>query len=351
MVPVPSAEQGNVSVVVRVRPQASWEQESNRPSVVHVVNDCLLVFDPEEPSPPGILAGLQGYDSAPRRKGKDLKFVFDRVFGESATQAEVFENTTKEVLDGVLNGYNCSAFLKSVRVLPQTAEQLLDMLARGNQNRTQHPTDINATSSRSHAIFQIYVKQRGSAVGVTRDLRVAKMSLIDLAGSERASVANTKGERLREGANINRSLLALINVINALADAKSKKPHIPYRDSKLTRLLKDSIGGNCRTIMIAAVSPSVLSYEDTYNTLRYANRAKEIKLLVADLQGRLRAYEEKGSPRNPPGLAPPGPEQAELLRVKEAGLAPEGDQQAEAESERLKLGCGTSCLGERSPKQ
>uniref|UniRef100_G1MPV2 Kinesin-like protein n=1 Tax=Meleagris gallopavo TaxID=9103 RepID=G1MPV2_MELGA len=200
---------------------------------------------------------------------------------------------------------------------PKSAEQLLEMLANGNKNRTQHPTDANATSSRSHAVFQIYVKQQDRVVGLAQDLQVAKMSLIDLAGSERASVTNTRGERLREGANINRSLLALINVINALADAKSKKTHIPYRDSKLTRLLKDSIGGNCRTIMIAAVSPSSLAYEDTYNTLKYANRAKEIKLSlksnvlsldchiskyaticeqlkteVADLRAKLRAYED-----------------------------------------------------------
>ncbi|XP_078511286.1 kinesin-like protein KIF18B isoform X2 [Lissotriton helveticus] len=161
---------------------------------------------------------------------------------------------------------------------PESAEQLLQMLANGNKNRTQHPTDANATSSRSHAVFQIYVKQQDRAAGINRDLRVAKMSLIDLAGSERASSTNAKGDRQREGANINRSLLALINVINALADAKTKKPHIPYRDSKLTRLLKDSIGGNCRTVMIAAISPSHLSYDDTYNTLKYANRAKEIKL-------------------------------------------------------------------------
>nr|DBA17405.1 TPA: hypothetical protein GDO54_002857 [Pyxicephalus adspersus] len=106
------------------------------------------------------------------------------------------------------------------------------------------------------------------------------MSLIDLAGSERASATNAKGERLREGTNINRSLLALGNVINALADPKTKKQHIPYRNSKLTRLLKDSLGGNCRTIMIAAVSPSSLSYDDTYNTLKYANRAKDIKSSV-----------------------------------------------------------------------
>lgn len=107
------------------------------------------------------------------------------------------------------------------------------------------------------------------------------MSLIDLAGSERASSTHAKGERLREGANINRSLLALINVLNALADAKGRKSHVPYRDSKLTRLLKDSIGGNCRTVMIAAVSPSSLTYEDTYNTLKYADRAKEIRLTVS----------------------------------------------------------------------
>ncbi|XP_077603890.1 kinesin-like protein KIF18B isoform X1 [Crocuta crocuta] len=161
---------------------------------------------------------------------------------------------------------------------PTSAEQLLDMLTRGNRNRTQHPTDANATSSRSHAIFQIFVKQQDRVPGLTQALQVAKMSLIDLAGSERASSTHAKGERLREGANINRSLLALINVLNALADAKGRKSHVPYRDSKLTRLLKDSIGGNCRTVMIATVSPSSLAYEDTYNTLKYADRAKEIKL-------------------------------------------------------------------------
>lgn len=134
----------------------------------------------------------------------------------------------------------------------------MELLTRGNHNRTQHPTDANATSSRSHAIFQvrqvegwspklgllmpstphacclpsspsppkIFVKQQDRVPGLTQALRVAKMSLIDLAGSERASSTHAKGERLREGANINRSLLALINVLNALADAKVK-PHSP----------------------------------------------------------------------------------------------------------------------------
>ncbi|XP_069461937.1 kinesin-like protein KIF18B isoform X2 [Ambystoma mexicanum] len=351
-----SVSEGNVTVVVRVRPPNQREQEGNQQTVVQVVDRSMLVFDPEESDPNSVFVGLRNHD-APKRKCKDLKFMFDHVFGEDSRQQEVFQHTTRDILDGVLNGYNCSVFAygatgagkthtmlgsevdpgvmfltmvelyrrieeikeeKLCEVLisylevyneqiqdllepkgflairedsqkgvvvqglslhqPKSAEQLLQMLANGNKNRTQHPTDANATSSRSHAVFQIYVKQQDRAAGINRDLRVAKMSLIDLAGSERASTTNAKGDRQREGANINRSLLALINVINALADAKSKKLHIPYRDSKLTRLLKDSIGGNCRTVMIAAVSPSFLSYDDTYNTLKYANRAKEIKL-------------------------------------------------------------------------
>ncbi|XP_042327156.1 kinesin-like protein KIF18B [Sceloporus undulatus] len=210
------------------------------------------------------------------------------------------------------------------------------------------------------------------------------MSLIDLAGSERASVANTKGERLREGANINRSLLALINVINGLADAKSKKTHIPYRNSKLTRLLKDSIGGNCRTIMIAAISPSALSYEDTYNTLKYANRAKEIKLLlksnvvsmdyslsqyaviceqlraeVADLRGKLQTYEKNIPNLNShvlPILVSSSPEQQdELLRVKEAALGSGVPSKGKCETKELlqalKQNDGASCTGESHVEQ
>lgn len=98
--------------------------------------------------------------------------------------------------------------------------------------------------------------------------------MIDLAGSERGAATGCAGARFTEGANINKSLLALGNCINSLADGQR---HIPYRDSKLTRLLKDSLGGNCQTVMIANVSPSSLSYEDTYNTLKYATRAKKIK--------------------------------------------------------------------------
>ncbi|KAH3877279.1 hypothetical protein DPMN_001142 [Dreissena polymorpha] len=159
---------------------------------------------------------------------------------------------------------------------PKSAEDLLSMLQYGNQHRTQHPTDANAESSRSHAVFQVFVRQKDRTANISTEVRVAKLCLVDLAGSERATVTKNMGSRMREGANINRSLLALGNVINALAENKSKG-YVPYRDSKLTRLLKDSLGGNCQTVMIAAVSPSAMSFEDTYNTLRYADRAKHIK--------------------------------------------------------------------------
>ncbi|KAI9577287.1 kinesin-like protein KIN-8A [Glossina fuscipes] len=152
-----------------------------------------------------------------------------------------------------------------------SVEELLKLLTLGNSNRTQHPTDINAESSRSHAVFQVHVRMTDSKTG---SKRIVKLSMIDLAGSERA--ASTKGvkSRFKEGASINKSLLALGNCINKLADGSK---HIPYRDSNLTRILKDSLGGNCQTLMVANVSMSSLPYEDTYNTLKYAGRAKRIR--------------------------------------------------------------------------
>lgn len=166
---------------------------------------------------------------------------------------------------------------------PKDAQHLLEMLEFGNRNRTQHPTDANAESSRSHAVFQAFLKRRDFSSSQEMSIQLSKMSLIDLAGSERASVAyrdNREKSVQREGSNINKSLLALGNCINALAqrDPKKKASHIPYRNSKLTLLLRDSLGGNCHTAMIAAVSPSSLSYDDTHNTLTYANRAKGIQL-------------------------------------------------------------------------
>ncbi|XP_050073738.1 kinesin-like protein KIF18A [Anopheles maculipalpis] len=154
------------------------------------------------------------------------------------------------------------------------ATELLELLALGNRNRTQHPTDANAESSRSHAIFQVHIRMVEKKTG---QKRTVKLSMIDLAGSERAASTKGLGIRFKEGANINKSLLALGNCINKLADGLK---HIPYRDSNLTRILKDSLGGNCQTVMIANISPSSLTYDDTYNTLKYASRAKKIRTIV-----------------------------------------------------------------------
>lgn len=158
-------------------------------------------------------------------------------------------------------------------------QEVMDMLLRGNAARTQSPTEANATSSRSHAVLQINVAQRERNADISEPTTMATLSIIDLAGSERASATKNRGERLLEGANINKSLLALGSCINALCDMR-KKNHVPYRNSKLTRLLKFSLGGNCRTVMIVCVSPNSQHFDETQNTLRYANRAKNIQTKV-----------------------------------------------------------------------
>ena len=146
----------------------------------------------------------------------------------------------------------------------------------GAENRKVGATKMNAQSSRSHSIFTIYIEtsEQDSKTGEQR-IKAGKMHLVDLAGSERQSKTQSSGERLKEAQKINLSLSALGNVISALVDGK--RPHIPYRDSKLTKFLKDSLGGNTNTVMIAALSPASHNYDDTLSTLRYASRAKQIK--------------------------------------------------------------------------
>ncbi|XP_044349023.1 kinesin-like protein KIN-8A [Triticum aestivum] len=154
-----------------------------------------------------------------------------------------------------------------------STDEVMKLLQQGNQNRTTEPTRVNETSSRSHAILQVVVEYRYMD-GTSVVTRVGKLSLIDLAGSERAIATDQRSQRSLEGANINRSLLALSSCINALVEGKR---HVPYRNSKLTQLLKDSLGGSCNTVMIANISPSNLSFGETQNTLHWADRAKEIK--------------------------------------------------------------------------
>ncbi|XP_042178522.1 kinesin-like protein KIF1A isoform X7 [Oncorhynchus tshawytscha] len=163
-----------------------------------------------------------------------------------------------------------------------------DLMDSGNKARTVAATNMNETSSRSHAVFNIiFTQKRHDAETDNTSEKVSKISLVDLAGSERADSTGAKGTRLKEGANINKSLTTLGKVISALAEVdsaqnKNKKKkkvesHIPYRDSVLTWLLRENLGGNSRTAMVAALSPADINYDETLSTLRYADRAKQIR--------------------------------------------------------------------------
>ncbi|EXC28039.1 Kinesin-like protein KIF19 [Morus notabilis] len=158
-----------------------------------------------------------------------------------------------------------------------STDEVMALLQQGNRSRTTEPTRANETSSRSHAILQVVVEYRIRDDAMSVVNRVGKLSLIDLAGSERALATDQRTLRSLEGANINRSLLALSSCINALVEGKK---HIPYRNSKLTQLLKDSLGGACNTVMIANISPSNLSFGETQNTLHWADRAKQIRTKI-----------------------------------------------------------------------
>ncbi|XP_011483487.1 kinesin-like protein KIF13A isoform X5 [Oryzias latipes] len=159
-------------------------------------------------------------------------------------------------------------------------EDIEVLMSEGNKSRTVAATNMNEESSRSHAVFSIIVTQTlFDLQSGNSGEKVSKMSLVDLAGSERVSKTGAAGERLKEGSNINKSLTTLGCVISALADqssGKGKPKFVPYRDSVLTWLLKDNLGGNSKTAMIATVSPAADNYEETLSTLRYADRAKRI---------------------------------------------------------------------------
>ena len=364
----------NILVCIRCRPLSSSEKQLSSNETIRIMDSKMVVLiDPIE---------YNGPTKIFKNRSREQTYAFDFAFDKNCSQYTVFENSTKFLIDGVVNGYNATVFAYGATgagktytmlgndinpgIMPLTLRELfnkvnsfndreyklkfwyleiynenirdllkfmgrnnssnnlnntdnnislttneyldlredpergvvvngitevnvtnsndmLKILKRGNRNRTQEATGANETSSRSHAILQVSVEYKDKNSGIDIEIKFSKLSLIDLAGSERASATQNRGIRLIEGANINRSLLTLGNCINALCDASmkgNKKPYIPYRDSKLTRLLKDSLGGNARTVMIANISPSINTFEDTYNTLKYANRAKNIKTFV-----------------------------------------------------------------------
>nr|XP_034990346.1 chromosome-associated kinesin KIF4A [Zootoca vivipara] len=156
-----------------------------------------------------------------------------------------------------------------------SAQETTLCLEQGNNSRTVAATAMNTQSSRSHAIFTMTIEQKSK--NETNTSFCSKLHLVDLAGSERQKKTKAEGDRLREGININKGLLCLGNVISALGEESKKGNFVPYRDSKLTRLLQDSLGGNSHTLMVACVSPADSNLEETLNTLRYADRARKIK--------------------------------------------------------------------------
>ena len=340
-----------ILVAVRCRPLNQKEKEISRYETINIIQRKLIILkDPNYLNNPN------------NSRSKHQSLAFDYVFDKFESQKQIFNNTTKFLIDGIINGFNATVFAygatgsgktytmlgneENEGIMPLTlkelfnkiknypnrmykiklcyleiynenikdlllngndnldlredpnrgiiinniteievksAEHILSILKMGNKNRTTESTNANETSSRSHAILQILVSYKEKNSGITYEIKFGKLSLIDLAGSERASMTQNQGIRLFEGANINRSLLSLGNCIKALCEQNeknNKKIYVPFRDSKLTRLLKDSLGGNSRTVMIATISPFVKSFDDTYNTLMFANKAKNIKTYV-----------------------------------------------------------------------
>eukprot|EP00056_Hartaetosiga_gracilis_P011244 m.169111 g.169111 ORF g.169111 m.169111 type:complete len:1174 (-) comp13474_c0_seq1:427-3948(-) len=243
------------------------------------------------PQHPGIMSQTVNdlFKLVERRKEEiiyEVSLTYVELYNEHLYDLLVDSSSELELReDSQGNSVICGA--RSVAI--QHPKQVMDLLTVGNARRSQEATAANSTSSRSHAILCLKVRQRSVAIDVKQTYKIGSLYLCDLAGSERAAHTKNVGLRMVEGQHINRSLLALGNCINSLA-ANVKAKYINYRDSKLTRLLKHALGGNCRTVMIAHVSPCDFHFEETYNTLVYANRAKNIKTKVVKNTQQVQAH-------------------------------------------------------------
>ena len=220
---------------------------------------------------PNSFSHIFGYIEA---EGKNKKFLvrcsFVEIYNEEVRDLLGVSNKEMKVREDPKKGTYVQDL--SYHFL-SNSQEIIACLDRGNNNRHVGATSMNAKSSRSHSLFTVYLEiQEGE--GNDKKIRTGKLNLVDLAGSERVGKTNATGQTFEEGKKINLSLTALGSVIDALS---SNRKHIPYKDSKLTRLLSDSLGGNSRTVMFANVSPASYNYEETVGTLRYASRAKLIK--------------------------------------------------------------------------
>jgi kinesin family member 15 len=229
---------------------------------------------------------------------RTFEYLFECIRGEEETESgreflckcsyvEIYNETIFDLLDG--NGAsstNCllredikrGVYIEGAREeIINSPSEAYEVYERGSLNRHVAATSMNRESSRSHSVFTLFIQSK-QRVGEIMDVCESRFNLVDLAGSERQQATGTTGVRLKEAGNINKSLLALSNVINGLVDISHGRPrHVQYRDSKLTFLLRDSLGGNAKTVIIANVSPSSLYFNETWSTLKFAQRAKMIK--------------------------------------------------------------------------
>eukprot|EP00958_Prasinococcus_capsulatus_P014477 scaffold1523_cov426-Prasinococcus_capsulatus_cf.AAC.1 len=199
-----------------------------------------------------------------------IRVSYLEIYNEDINDLLVPENRKLHIHETAERGIYVAGVAEKIVTTPQ---QVLQLMVQGDENRHVGETNMNARSSRSHSIFRMVIESRER--GSTDAVRVSTLNLVDLAGSERVSKTGAEGARMKEGAHINRSLLTLGNVINKLT-SDSASSHIPYRDSKLTRILQPALGGNSRTAIICAVTPSTLHADETNSTLRFACRAKKV---------------------------------------------------------------------------
>jgi hypothetical protein len=239
---------------------------------------------------------MEGCPDPPELRGitpNAFKHVFDQIglnavegkqFLVRASYLEIYNEEIRDLLSKdpknkleLKENVDSGVYVKDLTsFVVKSVAEIDHVLQAGKKNRSVGATLMNQESSRSHSIFTIIVEtSEMDEKTKEQKIRVGKLNLVDLAGSERQSKTGATGDRLKEAIKINQSLSALGNVISALVDGKSS--HIPYRDSKLTRLLQDSLGGNTKTVMIANCGPAEFNYDETLSTLRYANRAKNIK--------------------------------------------------------------------------
>ncbi|GAB2293750.1 hypothetical protein Dimus_027963 [Dionaea muscipula] len=208
-----------------------------------------------------------------------IRVSYMEIYNEEINDLLVVDNQKLQIHESLERGIFVAGLREEI---VNNSEQVLKLLEAGEVNRHFGETNMNARSSRSHTIFQMVVESRGKETDSSSGyfssdaIRVSVLNLVDLAGSERIAKTGADGVRLKEGKHINKSLMVLGNVINKLSDGAKQRAHIPYRDSKLTRILQSALGGNAKTSIICTVAPEEVHIEETKGTLQFANRAKRV---------------------------------------------------------------------------